>query len=254
MLFADLREKIDALEVERDLRERFVSILAHDLRGPLATAKMSAERLISRPEKLDERRELAIKIDRNIERTDSMICDLLDVSRMHAGQRLTIRLEECDLGAIARDVVDEMSALHGNRFTLQTDHRARGIWSASELRRALWNLVSNAVKYGASERPISISIRRRDGWVEAAVHNDGAPISPQDQARLFHPFSRARAVQVAGPRGWGLGLALVHGCAEHHGGRVRLQSDAATGTTFTLELPLDARPYQSHAEGAAAAP
>src|SRR5207237_1414985 len=84
-LYADLREHVDRLNSERDLRERFVSVLAHDLRGPLSSAKMSAQILMQYPELLDERRDLAIKIDRNLDRTDRMIRDLLDANRIRAG-------------------------------------------------------------------------------------------------------------------------------------------------------------------------
>src|SRR5438093_9504391 len=64
----------------------------------------------------------------------------------------------------------------------------------------------------------------------------------------FEPVARTRSAQTGSARGWGLGLTLVHGCAEAHGGRVRVDSDAATGTTFTLELPLDARPHQPRSD------
>src|SRR5438128_10998192 len=91
-LHADLLEKIEALGIDRDLRERFVSVLAHDLRGPLSAAKMNAHLLIRHPERLDERRDLAVKLRANIDRTDRMISDLLDTNRIRGGERLSLRL------------------------------------------------------------------------------------------------------------------------------------------------------------------
>src|SRR5207249_9160257 len=76
----------------------------------------------------------------------------------------------------------------------------------------------------------------------------GSQLSREDRAHLFEPFARTRSAQTGSARGWGLGPALVHGCAEAHAGRVRVDSDAATGTTFTLELPLDARPHQPRSD------
>src|SRR5437773_12300459 len=64
----------------------------------------------------------------------------------------------------------------------------------------------------------------------------------------FEPFARTRSAQTGSARGWGLGLTLVHACAEAHGGRVRVDSDAATGTTVTLELLLEARPHQPRSD------
>ena len=247
-LYADLQEKIEALQTERDLRERFVSVLAHDLRGPLAAAKMSAQLLMRSPEKLDERRDLAMKIDRNIDRTDQMVRDLLDANRIRAGERLPLRLTQCDLGDIAHEVVEELTALHGNRFVLKTSDRVQGHWSTDELRRTLWNLGSNAVKYGAPDHPITFTVTRTDTLARASVHNEGPMIPHVEQGNIFRPFSRSRSAQAGPSRGWGLGLTLVWGCAQAHGGAVILTSEADTGTTFTLELPWDARPFQP-AEG-----
>ena len=248
LLHAEAIEKVEALGIERDLRERFVSLLAHDLRGPLSAAKMNAHVLVRHPERLDERRELAVKIQANIDRTDRMISDLLDTNRIRAGQRLSLRLDRCDLAVVAREAVEELASIHGERFVLEAEDGVRGIWSGEELRRALWNLATNAIKYGAPDKPVTITIKRTNTSAQASVHNYGCVLSREDQTRLFEPFVRTRSAQAGGPRGWGLGLTLVHGCAEAHGGRVRVNSDAATGTTFTLELPLDARPYQPRSD------
>lgn len=250
-LFAALREKVDALQSERELRETFVSILAHDLRGPLSAAKMAASMLARTPESeapdgLDERRrEYARSIGRNIDRADRMVRDLLDANCIHAGERLPLRLAECDLAAVARATIAELSELHGERFVLTGGDRVVGVWAEDELRRSLWNLAVNAVKYGAAGRPITVHVAARGDHATLSVHNEGAAIPVGEQERLFAPFARARWTQTDGPGGWGLGLTLVRGAAEAHGGHVTVKSDAEAGTTFTLELPLDARPYQS---------
>jgi signal transduction histidine kinase len=242
-LVADLSAKIEALHVERSLRERFVSVLAHDLRGPLSTAKLAAQVMIAHSEPLEKRRELAVKIDRNLDRMDRMIRDLLDANRIRAGERLPLSLEPCELGQIAREIADELHALHGKHIELEGEPALSGIWSADELRRALWNLATNAVKYGDPQRAISISLHRVGERARVAVHNWGPPIAPEDQATLFEPFTRTRVATRSGRPGWGLGLALVRGCAEAHGGTISLESTAEAGTTFTLELPLDSRAY-----------
>jgi signal transduction histidine kinase len=242
-LFADLRDRIRELGIERDLRERFVAILAHDLRGPLSAAKMSSHLLIRYPERLDERRDLAVRVERNLDRIDRMISDLLDVSRVRAGQRLPLRLDECDLGALAEQVVEELSATHGDRFELVRSETVRGIWSQGELHRALWNLGTNAVKYGAPDAPITVRVERTPTGARLSVHNLGKPIASEDQAGLFDLYSRLKDAARPGS-GWGLGLALVRACAEAHGGQVEVQSNQQDGTTFTLELPHDSRPFQ----------
>ncbi|GMU05495.1 sensor histidine kinase [Corallococcus caeni] len=244
-LYANLQDKVEALQAERSLREQFVTILAHDLRGPLSAARLGAHALIRAPEKLDTRRDLALRIDRNIDRADQMVKDLLDANRIQAGQRLPLRLDTCDLGGIAHDVVEELSMLHGERFVLKAAERVRGIWSAEELRRALWNLGTNAIKYGADALPITFTVTSTETEARASVHNQGPAIARADQETIFRPFIRTRSAQTGSSHGWGLGLSLVWGCAQAHGGRVELTSDADTGTTFSLVLPWDARPFQA---------
>jgi signal transduction histidine kinase len=120
----------------------------------------------------------------------------------------------------------------------------RGVWSAEELRRAMENLVTNAVKYGTAGAPITVCIEHTGEGARISVHNLGTPIPKEDQARLFDPSFRTRSAQAGPAQGWGLGLTLVRGCAEAHGGIASVSSDARHGTTFALELPLDSRPFQ----------
>ena len=94
------------------------------------------------------------------------------------------------------------------------------------MRRALWNLASNGIKYGGPKTSVEIRVASTAGMVELAVHNEGPVIPAEDRAALFEPFSRAISVRAAAARGWGLGLTLVKGCVEAHGGVVEIESAA----------------------------
>lgn len=239
-LYAEQREHIDRLRDERELRDRFVSVLAHDLRGPLSAAKSSVQ-LLQRATAADDerRRQLAAMVERNIDRTDRMVRDLLDANRIRAGERLSVVLAPCDLVAIAREVVDELSITLGPRLHLDTDERVVGWWGGDELRRVIWNLATNAAKYGADDGVITVAVKNSETGGVLSVHNWGKPISAEDQRLLFRPFSRTATAGVQ--KGWGLGLTLVQGTAEALGGRVTVESTADGGTTFRLELPRDSR-------------
>ena len=155
-----------------------------------------------------------------------------------------LHLGKCDIVSIAREVVDELSAVHGNRFVLECGIRVcAGVWSADELRRSLWNLLINALEYGSDGAPITVCIERTSVGVALSVRNSGRRFPSRIRLRLFTPFTQSRAGAPNGMPSWGLGLALVRGCAEAHGGHVRVESRANV-TTFTIEIPLDARPHQ----------
>lgn len=239
-LFTELRE-------ERELREQTISMIAHDLRGPLAAAKAASQMLSQMPASAPGREELATRVQRNIDRADRMLRDLLDVRRLNAGEGLEIDRRLCDLGVVARDVVEELRDQYGDRFQLRVEGDVRGYCSADELHRSLWNLATNAVKYGAKNAPIIVRVEGEPDRLRISVHNEGTPIAEGDRAGLFQPFRRSRAARAGSPSGWGLGLSLVRASAEAHGGTVRVESNEHAGTTFTIELPRDVPRMRAHA-------
>jgi signal transduction histidine kinase len=121
--------------------------------------------------------------------------------------------------------------------------RLEGVWAPEELRRAVWNLLSNALKYGQAETEVTVEARPVGEGVEVSFHNEGPAIPAEEQLRIFEPFGRARGA-AAVATGWGLGLTLARGCAEAHGGDLVLTSTPELGTTFTLRLPRSAAPRQ----------
>lgn len=240
-LHRQMQSQMDRLQKERELRARFVSLLAHDLRGPVSAAMLAAEMISRRPERLEERRDLASLMKRNLERIDQMVRDLLDASRIQAGRPLQMRLEPAELSGVLADVVQDLATIHGHRVRLEAPAEVRGVFSVSDLRRAVWNLVTNALKYGSAGTPVTVRLTERAGRAQISVHNHGNPIAPEDLGRIFEPFARASTAEAQSAVGWGLGLTLVRGFAETHGGQVLVDSDADRGTTFTIDIPCDVR-------------
>lgn len=239
------QERISDLEEEQTLREKFVSTLSHDLRTPLTAAKMSAQ-LISRIPGTTENKLLADRIVSDIDRVDQMIKDLLDANRIRAGEQLRLDVSHCDLHAVVANTIGMLQGIHGDRFIINTDQREIwGYWSIDGLRRVVENLANNAVKYGSSNRPITITLKQSKQRVQLMVHNEGDPIPQRDQVGLFQQFKRANSAQTGKKKGWGLGLSIVHSVVEAHGGKVAIESSAGRGTTFTVELPNDSRPFQA---------
>ena len=105
--------------------------------------------------------------------------------------------------------------------------------------------MGNAVKYGAPDTPIRVKIALVNERVMLSVHNEGEPIPPEQMESIFQVFRRADAAKEGDIEGWGIGLPYVRSVAESHGGSVAVDSAVSRGTTFVLDIPLDARPLQS---------
>ena len=218
-------------------QQKFIHTLTHDLRTPLSVAKMNAH-LAMKCEGLSA--QAADRIKRNVislNRLDSMIQNLLDVSRIRAGESLTLQYQQCDLDTILREVVDDMAIVHGARFVLKSNGPREGNWGGDALRRAVENLIDNAVKYGAEGSPITVSVKESAPAVEICVHNEGSYIPESEIPRMFEKFRRSELSQEGTHPGWGLGLTLVQAVVEDHHGRIRVHSSEEAGTTFVLELP-----------------
>jgi signal transduction histidine kinase len=241
-LYGALRAKMEEARIVAARSQRFASALLHELKGPLATASDDLRQLRD----LDPGGPVAAlgaKVLRTIESVHRTVDDLLDAHQIRAGRRLALVLADCELTAIARGVIDELRQRYVDRFIVRADQPVQGVWDAAELARALRHLLINAVEHGDADAPIFVLIRGGASGAELAVVNAGPPISEAQQAQLFSPFAMPRASNKGRHHGWGLGLTLVWGCAEAHGGRVEVKSAPGRGTVFVLALPYDARPY-----------
>lgn len=220
------------------LRQGYVATLAHDMRTPLSTIGMAATLLARRPE-APQAAQLSERIRANVENIDEMVRELLDTAALNSAQKLSLDIGCFGLRELAEDVLRDAPARPGS-YELEGD-APPGHWCRRMLKRALENLLSNAWKYGDPEHPLRIVIGCEPPTrANIAVSNGGPPI-PQDRiADVFLMFHRnARD----GVQGWGLGLPFVRHVAESHGGSVLIDSTAERGTTVTIDLPADARPF-----------
>ena len=235
-------ELIARLEQERELREQFVSALTHDLRTPLSAARMSAQiiaRSVGEPDRVQRN---SARLMQNLDRADGMIRDLLDAHLIRAGERLPIHAAACDLHQLVREALDELAAVHGDRFEFESEGPVIGYWDGGSLQRVLENLCNNAIKYGSEHDKVTVRLRELPAdEVELSVRNRGNPLSEAEQKELFRSFHRAPAVRSSRISGWGIGLTLVKGVVEAHAGVVSVASSATEGTLFTVRVPRDAR-------------
>ena len=241
---AGIRDAIMAFSlVHAALREQFVAALTHDLRGPLATASMAFQLILMEtdPAKM---KTFAAKGTENIRRMDGMIQDLLDSMALPGGQPMHLALTCFDIADVVTEVQLQAATAHAVRF--QTfGASVKGWWDRDILKRIVENLVGNAVKYGDMTKPIRISFAEANERLILMVHNEGQAIPPEEQENVFQIFRRTQAARQGNIRGWGIGLPFVRSAAESHGGSIGIDSTSERGTTLTLDIPKDARPFQN---------
>lgn len=237
------RRAIMELEEERDIRDRMVFTLSHDIRNPLAVIDAGAQVLLKAPAPPELTRSFLEQISESVARANRMIVDLLDANRFRGGDLLALNVGPEDLMALLGKAVRGLRTVHGDIFALEGPAQVPGYWAGEELRRIVENLCANAVKYGDQARGVRITVKenREAGEVSFSVHNFGSVIEEQDIARIFRLFHRTRGAQSGERMGWGIGLTLVQGFTAAHGGRVEVASGPEQGTTFTVHLPCDAR-------------
>lgn len=237
-----IRESVNAFALTQlTLRERFVAALTHDLRNPLSNALMSAE-LIRRSSDPEKMKEFAGMITDNLNRMDGMIRDLLDSARYQTGERLQLRLEEFDMQDVVKEVCAQFTITYGPRFQFIANS-VLGCWDRDAIKRAIENVLGNAVKYGRAGTPIRIKTESTNGRVLLSVHNEGDPIPPDQIEGIFQVFRRANAAKEGKIDGWGIGLPYVRSVVESHGGSIAVDSSVNRGTTFTMDIPADASSY-----------
>ena len=239
-----IREAVTAFTLAHAaFREQFVATLAHDLRNPLAAASTAAQLIphIRDFEKIDI---FANKISAHLSRIDKMIQDLLDTVMFQHGERLSLHPSNFDIMEVMEEVCEQASEVYGSRFAI-AGTAINGWWGRDAIKRTLENLISNAIKYGARDTPIRISCKEYGGRLLLSVHNQGSPI-PLDQVEsLFQVFRRAKAAKDGDQNGWGIGLPYVRSVAESHGGSIDVDSAEERGTTVSIDIPVDSRPFQN---------
>lgn len=239
-----IRESVTAFTLaQAAFREQFVAALAHDLRNPLAAATTAAQ-LISLGMDLEKTHGYAHIITENLKRMDQMIQDMLDTAIFQSGERLPLHPSHFDIAHVVTEVCKQYSAAHGPRFEI-LGTSVKGWWDRGTLKRALENLVSNALKYGAPDQAIRIGFEESHERMQLSVHNEGEPIPLEQLEDIFQVFRRAKAAKEGGKRGWGIGLPFVRSVAESHGGSIGVESTKERGTTFIIDIPVDARPFQN---------
>lgn len=237
----------EAREGERIAREaslaksNFLATMGHELRTPLNGMLGMAQAMAAGGTLSDEQRGQLKVIRRSGESLSAVLNDLLDLSKIEAGE-LDLEITEFDLEHLARGVIAifshqaEKKGLVFN-FSIEDDAKGRYRGDSGRVRQVLYNLFSNAVKF-THEGAIAFTVSRVGGAIVFRVDDTGVGIAPDSLDRLFDSFFQADASNTRRYAGAGLGLSICHELMTLMGGRIVAESALGEGSTFTATLPL----------------
>jgi two-component system, LuxR family, sensor kinase FixL len=231
-----------ALEKERELRDlknSFISMMSHDLKSPLAAIQLANSMLRNYGDRSSEaeKRESYDVIDQQVEYLTELINDVMTISRSDfSGAELN--RERIDVETYCRDIIEELQLAYRMQRIINfigTERRVEADIDTKLMRRAITNLLNNAIKYSPQGQPVTLELTCGDKQIVIKIVDEGIGIPEADLPHLFEAFKRAS--NVGSIQGTGLGLAIARQAVEMHGGRIKVESRLGVGTTFIVSLP-----------------
>lgn len=220
----------------------FVSNVTHELKTPIAVIKLAVETIeLGRYRGESERDKYLRTITRESDRLAQLVDNILDFSRLEAGQRLLHR-SPLDVRDVVNGAMDSFKLrLEDAGFqyeVLLPDQLPKVLGDGRALQHCVLNLLDNAVKYSRERKEVKVAVASQNGQVSLSVSDRGIGIPPEERERIFEKFARVETGLVHDVKGAGLGLSLVDMLVRAHHGRVEVDSTPGEGSTFTILLPV----------------
>ncbi len=234
-----IRRELFLARMQADL----VAAVSHEFRTPLTSMRQVSAALSEGRVDGEQRKQAYFNaLSRATERLQRLVENLLDFGKMEA-DAMAYRMQPLDLAALAADTAGEFAGeAAGKGFTVHAEVPSAEIpvkGDAEALRRAVWNLLDNAVKYSGDSHDVWVRLARNGHESHLSVADRGVGIPKQEQRDVFRKFFRGSASRQSHIRGTGIGLAMVRHIVRAHRGRLSLHSRPGEGSTFTIHLPIE---------------
>ncbi|MEQ8676064.1 MAG: PAS domain-containing sensor histidine kinase [Aggregatilineales bacterium] len=235
--------RLKQIELEKEhelvnMKEAFIAGISHDFKNPLSVISLSSDILHRYYDRLNLDQTLT-HLDRirfQAHFMKEMIDDVMTFVESHQGEIIT-QMQLIDLVALCKSIITDLNYQYPNHdINFEIDkHPGSLVLDPRLMRRAITNLLSNALKYSAEDTPVSLRLSLDENTLLLEVEDRGIGIPLKDQERLFKAFQRASNVENI--KGTGLGLVIVRDCVSVHGGTVSFKTKEGRGTTFTVRIP-----------------
>jgi signal transduction histidine kinase len=239
------REANRQLEQLNKAKSDFVSVISHEFRTPLTGIQGFSELMRDEEFGLEEMKSFAAEINREAERLNRMISELLDLDRMESG-RMVLHPETVDLNAVVTQTVEgARPTAPGHELRLELDPGLPPLPAdRDKLTQVVVNLLSNAIKYSPDGGEVAVGTRRAGAEAHLWVRDRGVGIPPAALEVIFERYTRVEGGSHRYIKGTGLGLPIVREIARLHGGRAWAESEVGRGSVFHLALPLAGPPAE----------
>jgi K+-sensing histidine kinase KdpD len=242
-LYERERTQVARLRALDELQRTFVSTVSHELRTPLTCIRASVELLGAMSEDLPaDQAELTHTIEHHTSRLESLVSDLLEITKLEAGQ-VTLSEQPTDLCALVNRAVDTLRPLGLRKqqtIALDLDTACgRVMVDRGRIEQVLTNILSNAIKFSPKQSQIDVCLTESDGSLQVCISDMGPGIPEEDREQIFDKFYVI--ADGRGLSGLGLGLYIARGILELHGGQIWVESELEVGSTFCFRLPKERR-------------
>jgi PAS domain S-box-containing protein len=239
----ELQLRVNELGLADKRKDEFLAMLAHELRNPLAPLKNSLHVLKLKSDDWKTVAQVRERMERQVGHLSRLVDDLLDVSRITQG-KVTLKLERLDLARLAREcVTDHRSLFNAARVAFSAETPETPVWvtgDATRLTQVVDNFLTNALKFTNPDGEVSVVVGTEGGRAKLCVRDNGIGIDPHVLPTVFDVFAQADRSLDRSRGGLGLGLAIVRGLIELHGGSVTARSEGlGRGTEMIVSLPLE---------------
>jgi len=233
---------LDITESKRDeiRKNDFIAMASHELKTPLTSLKAYIQLLSQKLKKSDDPfvSNALVRANNQVNKMASLIYGFLDLSRLEAG-RLQVKLQIFDINKLVADMINEANLVNYNHkivfkpmayITVNAD--------IDRIGQVISNFLGNAIKYSPNGSTITVTVKTVDGQAIVSVADKGIGIKPKDKDKVFQRFYRADSDHIKTISGFGIGLYLANEIIQRHKGKIWVESDGETGSTFYFSLPL----------------